>query len=330
MKRTFHDPPCARRAVRALFCALALVFAVPASARADARGEAKRHFREGMALIAAGRLERGILELQQAYAIKPHRDLLYNIARAYLDLGRIPEALEYFRTHHRRPRGREMIRSIFTRDKPGTSDPAVAEALADAELQHGDTIPTGFGSLDKLLGGGFRRRDLILLGGDIGSGKSALALGIALRVAQQSVGVAYLSGEMNEERLMERALAIEGKVAVDELRSAKLNDQTRAGVGAAAVRLRGLPLSLLPVAGDDFETVFERLDPLRQVGLVVVDRLDGRALLAGDEAKIKEETKATIRCLLLDDGFEPIKDPNPCFITGKKGASVKAVFARSY
>src|SRR6266566_5193843 len=117
----------------------------------------------------------------------------------------------------------------------------------------GDTIPTGFGSLDKLLGGGFRRRDLILLGGDIGSGKSALALGIALRVAQQSVGVAYFSGEMNEERLMERALAIEGKVAVDELRAAKLNDQTR--------------------AGDDFATVFEQLDPLRQVGLVVVDYL---------------------------------------------------------
>src|SRR5438045_4437811 len=69
----------------------------------------------------------------------------------------------------------------------------------------GDTIPSGFGSLDKLLGGGLRRRDLILLGGDIGSGKSALALGIALRVAQQSVGVAYLSGEMNEERLMERS-----------------------------------------------------------------------------------------------------------------------------
>src|SRR5438094_1735829 len=137
----------------------------------------------------------------------------------------------------------------------------------------GDTIPTGFGSLDKLLGGGFRRRDLILLGGDIGSGKSALALGIALRVAQQSVGVAYLSGEMNEERLMERALAIEGRVAVDELRGAKLNDQTRAGIGGAAVRLRGLPLSTLPLAARDFETAAARLDPLRQLGLVVVDYL---------------------------------------------------------
>src|SRR3954469_5307283 len=97
----------------------------------------------------------------------------------------------------------------------------------------GDTIPTGFGSLDKLLGGGLRRRDLILLGGDIGSGKSALALGIALRVAQQSLGVAFLSGEMDEERLMERALAIEGKVAIDELRSATLSEQNRSGVGGA-------------------------------------------------------------------------------------------------
>jgi alpha-beta hydrolase superfamily lysophospholipase len=36
-----------------------------------------------------------------------------------------------------------MIRSIFSRDKPGTSDPAVAEAMADAELKFGDTVPTG-------------------------------------------------------------------------------------------------------------------------------------------------------------------------------------------
>src|SRR3989475_4035326 len=137
----------------------------------------------------------------------------------------------------------------------------------------GDTVPTGFGSLDKVLGGGMRRRDLILLGGDIGSGKSALALGIALRVAQQSLGVAFLSGEMNEERLMERALAIEGKVAVDELRGAKLNDQARAGVGGAAVRLRGLPLSLLPLAASDLETAVERLDVLRPLAVVRGDYL---------------------------------------------------------
>jgi len=58
-------------------------------------------------------------------------------------LGKRAENLAYFRANNRRPRGRDMIRSIFTRDKPGTSDPRVAEALADAELPFGDTIPTG-------------------------------------------------------------------------------------------------------------------------------------------------------------------------------------------
>ena len=53
------------------------------------------------------------------------------------------EQTEFYRTHNRRPRGADMIRSIFTRDKPGTSDPRVAEALAAAEMPNGDTVPTG-------------------------------------------------------------------------------------------------------------------------------------------------------------------------------------------
>ena len=38
-------------------------------------------------------------------------------------LGKRAEQLDFFRTHNMRPRDREMIRSIFTRDKAGTSDP---------------------------------------------------------------------------------------------------------------------------------------------------------------------------------------------------------------
>src|SRR4051812_44354995 len=51
--------------------------------------------------------------------------------------------LDYYRTHNRRTRDREMIRSIFTRDKPGTTDPAIAEFLADEEMKFGDQVPTG-------------------------------------------------------------------------------------------------------------------------------------------------------------------------------------------
>ena len=64
-------------------------------------------------------------------------------ARASPTLTKRAEQLDYFRTHNMRKRDRDMIRSIATRDKPGTSDPAVIEALADAEMQFGDQIPTG-------------------------------------------------------------------------------------------------------------------------------------------------------------------------------------------
>ena len=72
-----------------------------------------------------------------------------------------------------------------------------------------DTVPSGFPSLDRLLGGGFRQQDLVVLGGDVGSGKSSLALGIAMRVAGSGFPVSFVSGEMDAERLMERAIAIE-------------------------------------------------------------------------------------------------------------------------
>lgn len=53
------------------------------------------------------------------------------------------EQTEFYRTHNRRPRDKDMILSIFTRDKPGTSDPRVPEAMAKAELPNGDSVPTG-------------------------------------------------------------------------------------------------------------------------------------------------------------------------------------------
>jgi replicative DNA helicase len=101
-----------------------------------------------------------------------------------------------------------------------------------------DSVATGFPSVDKLLGGGVRRGDLVVIGGAVASGKSALALAIALRAAEGERTVAFLSGEMSVSRIMERALAIEGRVSIDDIRTGKLDDVSRASLGAAAVRLR--------------------------------------------------------------------------------------------
>jgi len=127
---------------------------------------------------------------------------------------------------------------------------ARADAVADG-ARSPDTIPTGFPSLDRLLGGGLRRGDLIVLGGDVGSGKSAFALAVAMRAAQARNRVAFYSGEMSMDRLHERGLAIEGRVKVDDLRQGVQNDAARASVGAAAIRMReGFPrLDVLSTEG---------------------------------------------------------------------------------
>lgn len=51
--------------------------------------------------------------------------------------------LPAYLANHRRPIDRTMIRSIFTRDHPGTSDLTVVEAFADAVLALDDSVPTG-------------------------------------------------------------------------------------------------------------------------------------------------------------------------------------------
>jgi replicative DNA helicase len=136
-----------------------------------------------------------------------------------------------------------------------------------------DTVPSGFQSLDRMLGGGFRRQDLIVLGGDVGSGKSALGLAIALRSAGTGVPTMVLSGEMSPERVLERALAIEGRVPIDDLRQGRLDAAARSSVGAAAVRLRDIPLLLRSLAGEHFEEITASLDQVPGRSLLVVDSL---------------------------------------------------------
>ncbi len=164
------------------------------------------------------------------------------------------------------------------------------DLVADGALA-GDTTRTGFPSIDRWLGGGVRSGDLVVLAGDVGSGKSALALAMALRMAESGVKVAFLTGEMSVERVMERALAIEGRVKVDDLRQGKLDDLQRAAVGAAAVRLR------------DRSPHFEVLGPAPTVGFgprisergpqVVV--VDGLQALADASRAQDEELAAVVR-----------------------------------
>jgi replicative DNA helicase len=148
-----------------------------------------------------------------------------------------------------------------------------------------DSVPSGFPSVDRMLGGGFRRGDLIALGGDIGAGKSALALAAAIRASEEGHAVVFYAGETSVDRVAERVLAIEGRARVDDLRRGTIDDATRASVGAAAVRLRDAPLTIerLPAGA---EQLAGDLGTRKATALAVVDPLQMLAAggMAQDEA----------------------------------------------
>lgn len=53
------------------------------------------------------------------------------------------EGVAEFRANNRRPITRASMEAIFTRDHPGTSEPAVMKACAEAQLAYADSVPTG-------------------------------------------------------------------------------------------------------------------------------------------------------------------------------------------
>lgn len=86
-----------RRLLGVLLTVLLVLQSTPALA--DARTEARAHFKKGMDSIAGGKYDEGIGELQKAYQILPHPNVLYNIARAYAEAGDLDEATTYFRKY---------------------------------------------------------------------------------------------------------------------------------------------------------------------------------------------------------------------------------------
>jgi DNA repair protein RadA/Sms len=99
---------------------------------------------------------------------------------------------------------------------------SVIKKLNQVEAEEAQRIATGFGELDRVLGGGLVPGSVVLMGGEPGAGKSTLLLQVATQLAQ-SRGVLYVTGEESLQQLALRAkrlqLPLDGLNVASETRA---------------------------------------------------------------------------------------------------------------
>ncbi len=105
-------------------------------------------------------------------------------------------------------------------------------------------MATGFGELDRVLGGGISKGAVTLIGGDPGIGKSTLLIQILSHVASQGLTVVYVSGEESVSQVNSRLR----RVSTD------------------------LPQNLFIAAENDVEQIINALS-LQEIDFVVIDSI---------------------------------------------------------
>lgn len=86
----------------------------------------------------------------------------------------------------------------------GIASSSVPKTLNEISITEDTRISTGFGELDRVLGGGIVQGSLILIGGDPGIGKSTILLQTCGNL-DKSLKILYVSGEESQQQIKIRA-----------------------------------------------------------------------------------------------------------------------------
>jgi replicative DNA helicase len=162
------------------------------------------------------------------------------------------------------PTSRELLATVLHRLASDDNRPLPAP----------DLVTTGYPSLDRMLAGGIRRGELTVLGGDAGAGKTALALGIAIRAAVAGYPVLILTHEASVARSWERLVSAESGVTHVAMRTGVLPNGGADALRSAADVLRRLPITVEP-APPTPTGLAERFDLGDLPPLVIIDGVAG-------------------------------------------------------
>jgi replicative DNA helicase len=148
---------------------------------------------------------------------------------------------------------------------------------SDDSDTHPHVVKTGYSDLDRMLGGGFWKSDLIILGGRPSLGKTSLAINIACGAAIAHKKVLFFSLEMGQDQIFQRLLAIIARIGLQQIREQWVYDNEWERLIQGIDRLEQLPVWL---ASDGIHTIStirqqikEAITTLGTLDFVVIDYL---------------------------------------------------------
>ncbi len=167
----------------------------------------------------------------------------------------------------------------------------------------GQCIPTPFATLNEMLpGGGFERGQLVIIGGNTGTGKTVLGVNLGIGSVVSGYPTHFVPLEMKQTAALRRALAAQARVNMKKLRYREASPEDRTSIVEAVAVLQGEAEPMFKTWSGMAASVMalraelEREASKQKLGMVVVDYLQLMDTVRGgrgEENRTQEISKLT-------------------------------------
>lgn len=175
----------------------------------------------------------------------------------------------------------------------GTGKPRVSLKFSEINNDVQQRFPSGYGELDRVLGGGIVPGSLVLIGGDPGIGKSTLLLQVANKLSYSLPRILYVSAEESGQQVKLRASRLDVGEAAGETPLATEKN----GNGKVETTRKENNLYVMPET--DLEEILRELESLKPQVAVIdsIQTLHFAALTSspGSVAQVRECTSALMQ-----------------------------------
>ncbi|MGK7950616.1 MAG: DNA repair protein RadA [Xenococcaceae cyanobacterium] len=178
-----------------------------------------------------------------------------------------------------------------------TAKPRISLKFSEINNNVQARFPSGYGELDRVLGGGIVPGALVLIGGDPGIGKSTLLLQVANQLSLRLPRILYVSAEESGQQVKLRASRLGVGVVPSTTETVNGNGSTKTTTSQTAAKPEDNDLYVLPET--DLEEILRELESLKPQVAVIdsIQTLHFASLSSapGSVAQVRECTSALMQ-----------------------------------